>query len=94
MITHGNEIKLFEEWTELSMKDLLFDSEIDNWSINTSEFDKKIFGTTPSSFNDSYDTVFCYRKGLLIKNIIGLLSDDRKQAYTDFFGVNNPKDAV
>ena len=56
--------------------------------------DKKIFGTTPSSFNDSYDTVFCYRKNFLIKQIIGLISEDRKQAYVDLFGVNNHKDAV
>ena len=36
------EIKQFEEWTKKKYKEILFDSNEDNWSVNTSVFDEKI----------------------------------------------------
>ena len=38
------EQKQLEEWTGLKCSDIVFDSNIDNWSYYTSEFDKRIIG--------------------------------------------------
>ena len=37
-------MKQFEEWTELKYSEIVFDSDEDNWSINTSVFAEKIMG--------------------------------------------------
>ena len=38
------EQKQIEEWTSLKCLDILFDSNVDNWSHHTSVFDKRIIG--------------------------------------------------
>ena len=38
------ERKQLEEWTGLKCSEILFDSDIDNWSQNTSVFDERIIG--------------------------------------------------
>ena len=38
------QLKQIEEWTSKKCKEIIFDSEKDNWSINTSIFDSKIKG--------------------------------------------------
>ena len=43
-IIKENEIKQLEKWTELSLGDIVFDSEIDNWNQNSSMFDRRIIG--------------------------------------------------
>ena len=37
-----NEIKQLEEWTKLKCSEVIFDSDIDNWSKDTSVFDEKL----------------------------------------------------
>ena len=37
-------IKLFDEWTGLQCKEVIFDSEIDNWAIETSTLNNRICG--------------------------------------------------
>ena len=39
-----NQLIQIEEWTGLKCKEILFDSDIDNWSKNSSTFDSKIKG--------------------------------------------------
>ncbi|BFU21960.1 trichohyalin, putative [Entamoeba histolytica] len=36
-------IKQIEEWTEKRINNILFDSDIDNWNIDTSVFDQRIW---------------------------------------------------
>ena len=38
-----NEIKQLEKWTNLKCSEIIFDTEKDDWSQNTSVFDSKIF---------------------------------------------------
>ena len=39
---YQNEIKQLEEWLEMSFDSIVFDSEICDWKIDTSTFDKRI----------------------------------------------------
>ena len=41
---YENEIKQIETWTKMTMKSLLFDSDICDWKKNSSTFDKRVFG--------------------------------------------------
>ena len=41
---YEKEINQIEEWSETKYKEMIFDSQIHDWDINTSEFDKIIFG--------------------------------------------------
>lgn len=82
------------EYIEITPPKALFKYQsINDYSVKAL-IDNKIFGTTPSSFNDSYDTAFCYRKNFLIKQIVPLLSEEKKQKYVDFFGANSSNDAI
>ena len=38
-----NEIKQLNEWTNMECNEILFDSDVDDWSKDTSVFDKKVF---------------------------------------------------
>ena len=40
----SEQVKQLEEWTSLKCSDIVFDSNVDNWSKNTSVFDKRIIG--------------------------------------------------
>ena len=39
-----SQVKQLEEWTSLKCADIVFDSDIDNWSKDTSVFNEKIIG--------------------------------------------------
>ena len=39
---NSNEIELLEQWTEMKCSKILFDSTVDDWSYDTSEFKEKI----------------------------------------------------
>ena len=54
-----NEKKQLEEWTKKSCKEVIFDSDVDNWSIKT-DFDDKIMNKSNLVFivKDSRDNVF------------------------------------
>ena len=45
-----DEMKQLEDWTSLKCGDILFDSDIDNWAINTSEFNDLLFGKKQLTF--------------------------------------------
>ena len=45
-----NEKKQFEEWTGLKCNDIIFDSNIDDWSIKTSVFNERIMGKSKLIF--------------------------------------------
>ena len=44
------EQKQLEEWTSLKCSDIVFDSNVDNWSEDTSEFNEKIIGKKQLAF--------------------------------------------
>ena len=54
-----NEKRQLEEWTKKSCKEVIFDSDVDNWSIKT-DFDDKIMNKSNLVFivKDSRDNVF------------------------------------
>ena len=60
---YSNEIQIIEEWSFTKYKEMIFDSEIHNWSKNTSEFDRIIFGKEKLIFliEDTENNLFgCY----------------------------------
>ena len=42
--------KQLEKWTELKCSDIVFDSNIDDWSQGLSEFDRRIIGNKQLTF--------------------------------------------
>ena len=62
-------IHQLEEWTSLSIKSVLFDSSIDNWTINKSVFNKRIIEKSQLLFliEDIYGNRFGYYLNTQIK---------------------------
>ena len=59
------EIQKLEEWTLLKCSDIIFDSDIDNWSGNTSVFDDKVMNRSQLLFvilKSSIMTILCVSK--------------------------------
>ena len=44
------EIDQLEEWTGLKCTDIIFDSNVDNWSVDTSVFNERIIGNKQMVF--------------------------------------------
>ena len=53
-------IKQIEAWSEATFKEIVFDSDVDNWAENISVFDKHVFGKEKLVFmiEDEENNVF------------------------------------
>ena len=67
-----NELHQLEEWTQMKHSEIVFDSENDDWDIDTSVFDKRVFeksnllfiveDTTNNTFGYYFnETLHCYK---------------------------------
>ena len=70
-ILTAKEMKQLEEWTELKFCEVVFDSDVNNWSPQTSVFDDKIVGTKQLLFiiEDMVNNVFGYYLSTEIKEV-------------------------
>ena len=77
------QVKQLEEWTDLECSDVLFDSNIDNWSDNTSVLNEKIIGKKQLAFiiEDEDGEIFGYYFNTKIKDGS---SDDQIADYKTF----------
>lgn len=85
--------KTFIEIVASRLPSLFKYQSVNDYSVQAL-LEHKIYGTTPSSFNDAYDTMFCYRESFLIKRIIELIPEERMKLYLKFFDVNTPKEVA
>ena len=74
-----NQIHQLEEWTELQCSDILYDTEVDSWAVNTCELNERIIGKKQITFliEDEDGEKFGYFHN-------GIISDE--------IGVSNPLD--
>ena len=70
--------KQLEEWTSLKCSDILFDSDVDDWSEYTSVFDKKVYGKKQLTFiiEDEDGQIFGYYMNSTVKKYSVKLSTD------------------
>ena len=68
-----------EEWTSLKCSEVLFDTNIDQWSENTSVFNEKIMGKSKISF--LIETEDGYKFGYYLNTEIKEEFDDNKKFY-------------
>ena len=57
-----DKINILQEWTGFKCSEIVFDSNVDNWDVNTSVFDEKIMGKKT------------FLKGAAVLGIAGLLT--------------------
>ena len=87
-----DEMKQLENWTHLKCGDVLFDSNKDNWSINTSVFNEIIIGKSKLTFliEDQDDEVFgCYLNTEIVDNYHEMTPTDSKSFLFNLHSNNN-----
>ena len=86
-VLNDNHIKKLEEWTGLYCSELVFDSEVDNWSKNTSVFDKRIIGKKQLIFliEDTDGELFGYYLNTeVFEKYWGYVETDSKSIHFNF----------
>ena len=75
------EIETIEEFCDLTLLDVIFDSEYDNWSVSKSVFDQKIFGKENLVFviEDTEGNLFGGFINSTINDIISISNKKKKK---------------
>ena len=86
------EMKQLEKWTKLKCKDILFDSEVDNWGIHTSQFNERIFEKSKLVFlieaEEDGDKFGYYMNKKVIQDFFGYQNED-SNSFTFHLNSNN-----
>ena len=91
------EMKQLEEWTELKCSDIIFNSDLDNWSISSSVFNERILGNSKLLFlieNEDGEKFGYYLNTKVIEKYYQIVETDSKSFHFNLFSNNRLKEPM